>query len=115
MYYFSIEKTLYYPEFVEWCVNNYSPTKRVIMNKNGTKILCQVNAKGIHKVLNVLKIFPVNVEALSEETLFQVNRECKYEIKNTFLTEILKVGHVIESLSFPIDARLFREEVQTML
>ena len=33
MYYFSIEQTLYYPEFVEWCVNNYSPTERVIMNK----------------------------------------------------------------------------------
>ena len=47
MYYFSIEQTLYYPEFVEWCVNNYSPTGRVIMNKNATRILCQVNAKVI--------------------------------------------------------------------
>ena len=57
MYYFCVEQTLYYPGFVEWCVNNYSPIERVIMNKNATNILCQVNTKFIHEVLNVLDIF----------------------------------------------------------
>ena len=69
MYYFSVEKTLYYPKFVEWCVNNYSPTKRVIMKQNATRILCQVNANIICEILNVPEIFPKNTEALSEETL----------------------------------------------
>ena len=84
MFYFSVKQTLYYPEFVEWCVNNYSPTERLIMNKNTTRILCQVNENVIHEVLNVPKIFPVNTEALSEETLVQVYRECKSEIKMPF-------------------------------
>ena len=39
LYHFSIEKTLHFPEFVEWCVNNYSLTERVIMNSNTTIIL----------------------------------------------------------------------------
>ena len=71
MYYFSVEKTMYYPEFVEWCVNNYSPIERVIMSKNTTKILCQVNEKFIRDVQNVPKIFPVNIESLGEETMVQ--------------------------------------------
>ena len=33
MYYFCVEQTLYYPEYVEWCVNNYTPIEREIMEK----------------------------------------------------------------------------------
>ena len=61
---------------------------------------------------DVPNIVPVNTEALSEETLVQVYRECKSKIKTAFLTEIIKVGHVVERLAFPMDARLFQEEVQ---
>ena len=32
LYYFSIEQTLPFPEFVEWCENNYSSSERVIMS-----------------------------------------------------------------------------------
>ena len=63
----------------------------------------------------MLGTFPANTEALSEETLVQVYRECKSEIKKSFLTEILKDGHVVESLAFPVDVHLFREEVQLVL
>ena len=114
MYYFSVEKTLYYPKFVEWCVNNYSPNKRVIMNKNATRILCQVNANVIYEVLNVPNILLENTEPYWR-TLVQVYRECKSKIKNVFLTWILKVGDVVESLSFPVDVCLFWEKVQLVL
>ena len=70
LYYFSIEQTLHLPEFVEWCVSNYSPTERVIMKKNTTRILCQVNAKVVREVLNVPKNFPGNPEVFSEEPWF---------------------------------------------
>ena len=83
---FLYRANLYYPEFVEWCVSNFSPTERVIMNKNATIILCQVNAKFIRLVLNVPEIFIVNTEALSEESMVQVYREFKSEIKNSFLS-----------------------------
>ena len=36
-------------------------------------------------------------------------------LKNAFLREIIKVGHVVESLSFPMDVHIFREEVQLVL
>ena len=45
----------------------------------------------------------------------QAYMEFMSEIKNSFLTEIPKVGHVVESLSFPMDVHLFQEEVQLVL
>ena len=77
------------------------------MNKNATSILCEVNANVICEVLNVSNIFLKNTEALSEETLVQVYRECKYEIKNSFLKGILRDGKVVEGLSFPMDVHIF--------
>ena len=41
-YYFVIEQTLPFPEFVEWCTNSYSPSEIVIMSHSTSKILCMV-------------------------------------------------------------------------
>ena len=32
LYYFVVEQTLPFPEFVEWCANSYSSSERVIMS-----------------------------------------------------------------------------------
>ena len=40
-YYFSIEQTLPFPEFVEWCARTYSPSERVIMSHTMPNILCK--------------------------------------------------------------------------
>ena len=53
---------------MEWCVSNYSPMERVIMKKNSPRILCQVNAKVVHEVLNVLDNFSGNPIFFSEDT-----------------------------------------------
>ena len=39
---FSIGQTPHFPEFVEWCVDNFSVIEEVIMNKSKYKILCSV-------------------------------------------------------------------------
>ena len=52
-YFFSIDQTPNFPEFVEWCVNNYSTAEGVIMNKTKSRILCHVQASIIHKALSV--------------------------------------------------------------
>ena len=44
-YYFPIEQTLPFPEFVEWCANSYSPPERVVMSHTTSKILCRVMRK----------------------------------------------------------------------
>ena len=39
-HFFSVDQTLHCPEFVEWCADNFSSTKGVIMNRSKSKILC---------------------------------------------------------------------------
>ena len=38
-YFFSIDQTPNYPEFIEWCVNNYSTIEGVIMNETKSSII----------------------------------------------------------------------------
>ena len=52
-YYFAIEQTLPFPEFVEWCTNSYSSSERVIMSHTTSKILCKVDAKTVHRILSL--------------------------------------------------------------
>ena len=42
-HFFTIEQTLNFPEFVNWCANNYSSSERVIMDVAKSKIICPVN------------------------------------------------------------------------
>ena len=43
LYYFSIEQTLHFPEFTEWCAINYSPSQRIIVSHSTSRILCKVD------------------------------------------------------------------------
>ena len=65
-YYFTIEQTLPFPEFVEWCASSYLPCKRVVMSHTTSNILCKVYAKSIHGILNLPDSFPDNCESLNE-------------------------------------------------
>ena len=60
LYYFAVEQTLPFPEFVEWCENNYSSSERVIMIRTTSKILCRIDTKSVHEVLSLPNHFPVN-------------------------------------------------------
>ena len=34
LYYFTLEQTLHFPEFAEWCAINYSPSQRIIVSQS---------------------------------------------------------------------------------
>ena len=63
LYYFVVEQTLTFSEFVEWCANNYSSSKRVIMSHTTSKILCRVDTKSILEVLSLPHNFPINTKS----------------------------------------------------
>ena len=65
-YYFSIEQTLLFPEFVEWCESIYSPSERVIMSHSTSKILCKIDARTIRRILNLPDSFPNICESVNE-------------------------------------------------
>ena len=67
LYYFAIEQTLPFPEFVEWCVNNYSSSERVIMSHTTSKILCKVDAKNVRGILSLPDNFPDIYGSLNEQ------------------------------------------------
>ena len=52
-HFFSVDQTPHCPKFVEWCANNISVTKGVIMNKSKSKILCPIQASIICKDLDI--------------------------------------------------------------
>ena len=68
-YFFSIDQTPNFHEFVEWCVNNYSVAKGVIMNKPKSKILFPVQASVICKTLSIPQDFVRSSEEYKNENV----------------------------------------------
>ena len=56
-YFFFVDQTPNCPEFVEWCANNYSAAKEVIMYEPKARILFSIHASVICKTLSVLDDF----------------------------------------------------------
>ena len=52
-WFFSLNQTPNYPEFVEWCISNYFETEGVIMDRLKSKILCPIDTPSIRKALAV--------------------------------------------------------------
>ena len=114
-YYFAIEQTLPFPEFVEWCANSYSPSERVIMSHTMSKILCKVDAKSVHGILNLPDNFPYSCDSLNENVLIEMYKNCATEVRCQFLSNILKTGQSLEGLFFPYNVNIFKKEVQLVM
>ena len=80
LYYFTIEQTLPFPEFTEWCASNYSSSERVIVSHSTSKILCRIDAKAICGFLNFPDNYPNSGESVNESILAEVYRGSKTEI-----------------------------------
>ena len=111
LYYFAIEQTLPFPEFVEWCANSYSSFERVIMSPTTSKILCRVDAKTIHGILSLSDNFPNSCESLNGQVLNELYKNCRTEVRCQFLSSILKDGQTLEGLFIPYNVNIFKEEV----
>ena len=110
LYHFSIEKTLHFPKFVEWCVNNYSLIERVIMKySNTTIILYQINARVFCEVLNVPENFSKKPNIICEEAMVRLYKGRKPEDRNVILSKILKTNQSMENLYLPSNVIFFRE------
>ena len=114
-YYFTIEQTLPFPEFVEWCSSGNSPSKRVIMSHSTSKILCNIDAKTIRGVLNLPDSFPDNCESMNESVLVEIYKSCKTEIRCEFLSSILDEGQSLEGLFLSYNIHIFKKEVQLVM
>ena len=114
-YYFAVEQTLPFPEFVEWWARSYSPSGRVIMSHTTSKIFCKIDAKSILGILNLHDNFPDNCESVNESVLVEMYKGCKIEIRCGFLSSILNEGQSLEGLFLPYNVNIFKKEVQLVM
>ena len=111
-HFFSVGQTPHFPEFVEWCANNFSVAEGVIMNKSKSKILCSIQAFVICKTLHILDEFVHISQDYQEENIIRCFREYTDESKETFLKACSKPNSEPIDLSYPIDLNQFNEETQ---
>jgi hypothetical protein len=69
-----------FPEFVGCCTKQYSHEERVIVNKQGSWVLCRIEILSIRESLSTLESFSANFESFNEEKLIRVYRECPSEV-----------------------------------
>lgn len=79
-----------FPKFTQWCVDNYSKTKRVIVNSTGSKVLCWIDVKTVRDSLGLSESIVIESERFTEEEINRIYRESTNEEKGQFLSNILK-------------------------
>jgi hypothetical protein len=107
-----VEVIFPFPEFVNWCAEQYSREEKVILNKLGSEVLCEIDSPSIRHTLSIPESSPSVSEPFEEEKMITVYRECPSEVKTLFLQTIVKPEHHSESLSLPINVSVMVIEVQ---
>ena len=115
LYHFSLDKTLHFPEFAEWCAVNYSPSQRIIVSRSASKILCKIDASVVRENLSLPESYPVNRESINESVLAEFFKNCESESRCQFLSSILKEGQSLEGLFLPYPLHIFKAEVQLVM
>ena len=108
--FFSVNKTPQFPEFFKWCVENFSVTEGVIMNKSKSKILFLVKASAICKTLDVPDKFTHQTQYYREEDIIFFYTESPAESKEAFMKACSKPDSEPINLSYFIDLGKFNEE-----
>ena len=85
------------------------------MSHSRSKILCKINVKTIHIILNLPDSFLDNCESVNESVLVEIYKSCKIEIRCEFLSSILNEGHSLEGLFMPYNIHIFKEEVRLVM
>jgi hypothetical protein len=101
-----------FPEFVSWCAEQYSQEERVILNKLGSEVLCEIDSPSLRHTLSIPESSPTVSEPFEEHKMITIYRECPLEVKNLFLQTIIKPEHHSESLSLPASVSIMVIEVQ---
>jgi hypothetical protein len=77
---YATELCFQFPKFIGWCAKQYTESERVVIDKNGSKVLCKIDAMSIRESLKITKSFSENFEPFDEEEIIRVYRECHPEI-----------------------------------
>jgi hypothetical protein len=76
-----VEVVFPFPEFVSWCAERYSQEERVILNKLGSEVLCEIDSLSLQHTLSIPESSPTVSEPFEEEKMITIYRECPSEVK----------------------------------
>jgi hypothetical protein len=71
---YAVEIAFPFLEFVGWCTEQYAHEERIIVNKQGSLVLCRIEKLSIRESLSIPDSFSVNSEPFDEEKLIRVYR-----------------------------------------
>ena len=86
---FTIEPTFPFPKFIHWSTSNFSSVKRVIMNFDGSKVLCQICSQSIREALCLFELTDEESIQFDEKYSIRCFRELSQEQKLEFLSKLL--------------------------
>ena len=114
-FYFFIKQTPSSPEFIKWCVNNYSPSEGVIMDTSMSRMMCPINSLNIRNTLLIPSKFTHMSSEYNEEDILHFFQGSSNEQKYIFLKACLKPESHISDPPFPIDFDLFNDGNQYVI
>ena len=85
------------------------------MTHTTSKILCKIDVKSIHRILNLPDSFPNNCESVNESFLAEMYKSYKTEIRGEFLSSILNEGQSLEGLFLPYNVNILKKDVQLVM
>jgi hypothetical protein len=107
----AIEIAFPFPEFIGWCVEQYSHEERIVMNKQGSEVMCRVESMSIRDSINIPESFSTMSEPFNEEKIIRVYKECPSEVQDLFLQTIFKPEYLLEGLSLPMSVSIMVIEI----
>jgi hypothetical protein len=87
---YTLEVAFPFPKFIGWCRNQYSQEDKVVLNKQGSKVLCRVEILSIHNTLSIPESLSIVSKPFEEEKIIMVYRECLSEVKDLVFQTIVK-------------------------
>jgi len=101
-----------FPEFIGWCIEQYSQEESVVLDRLGSEVLCRIDCSSIRYALDIPESPSTASEPFEEEKLVAVYRECSPEVENLFLQTIVKPEQYFESLSLSMNVNAMVIEIQ---
>ena len=109
---FTFQSSYPFPEFIQWCIESYSKSKRVIVNSKGSRILCKIDSQTIRQALSLSKSHKFG--PFNEEECLRVYKEVNNEEKVQFVSKFLKPNQSIHQTPLPYHVKIFQDPIQSI-
>jgi hypothetical protein len=99
--FYTLEPSYQFPEFIHWSALHYLVSERVIMNYNGCKVLCRVDAQTFRDAFLVSESDINDLEKFNEEECFRFYNQVNTPLSTLHYPTVSKSSKCLFSPYFP--------------